>query len=245
MLSLRRMGTFTLFLSVLIYGIVGAKTLGHDFDREITTWGDALYFVITTITTVGYGEITPITETARWFTIFLMLLGISTFLLVIGALLGPYLEERFARVIGMTSKSRAGRLTDHIVIVGISDETRVILEKLKSTELQFVLIDKSPEVHDELMKDGIETIVDDASEEHVLEAINLSKARALIVSSDDDAFNAFVVITARKLVPKLKIIAKALSRENIKKLRSVGTDKVIAPSVIGGERILDAAMEGE
>jgi voltage-gated potassium channel len=71
------------------------------------------------------------------------------------------------------------------------------------------------------------------------------KARALMAISDDDALNAFVTITARKLNADLKIIAMVSSRENMQKLRSVGATNVISPSVIGAERILAAALGDE
>jgi voltage-gated potassium channel len=242
-LSPKRMATVLFACIMVIVGVVGSISLGSEFDKPIDSWSDAAYFTISTITTVGYGDHVPTSPAAQWFTIFLMIMGFSSFLLLIGTLLGPYIEERLLRVIGMVGGIRTERLANHLIVCGTSVEGRIIIETLKDKKEIFVVVCGSGEKHEELIAEGIPILFGDPSEGDVLIKAGAMKARALLATSDDDALNAFITITAKKLNPNLRIVAMVSTRENISKLRTAGADRVISPSVIGAERILSAAVE--
>lgn len=249
-LSPKRLGAVLFFIMILIYGVVGSLTLGEHFEPEIDTWDESIYFTIATMTTVGYGDFIPEVDPgtgspdqgALWFTIILMVLGFTSFILVIGSMVGPIIEDRFMKVIRMVGGIRTERLSNHLIICGLSNEGRIIVETLKQRKETFVVVCGSEERHEELLAEGIPIVHGDPSESEVLEKVAIKKARALIATSEDDALNAFITITARVLNTDLPIIAMASSRENMKKLKSVGANTVISPNVIGAERILGAAL---
>jgi voltage-gated potassium channel len=117
------------FLAVGLYGTVGSYALRNEF-AELDTWGDAVYYVIVTVATVGYGDVTPTSPVARWFSLSVILFGTGAFTIAVGALVGPAIESRMAAAFGNMTASELTLLEDHVVVLGHGDVTEPLLETL-------------------------------------------------------------------------------------------------------------------
>ncbi|MFB6255902.1 MAG: ion channel, partial [Haloplanus sp.] len=110
-LSPLQIASLAAFLGVGLYGTIGAYGLRNQF-VELDTWADAVYFVIVTVATVGYGDITPTTPVARWFSISVITFGTGAFTVAVGALVGPAIESRMAAAFGNMTASELTLLED-------------------------------------------------------------------------------------------------------------------------------------
>ena len=222
-----------------LYGTVGAFALREQF-VEIETVTDAIYFTLVTSSTVGYGDITPQTELARWFTMTVVVVGAASFAAAIGALLGPAIERRLARTLGRMTEQRFDLLEDHIVVLGYGDLTEPILEELGQASIVIVTPDAARA--DALRTEGYDVLTGDPSDDAVLKRVGIGAAKAVVAATDSDADDAFAIMTARELAPAVRIVAAATDRDNVKKLRRAGAGTVISPQVIGAHLLVQSAL---
>jgi voltage-gated potassium channel len=204
---------------------------------------DAVYYSTVSVTTTGYGDITPATDTARFLTTFLVTPARVLFLIL---LVGTTLEV-------LAEGSRAAfreqiwrkRLRDHIVVAGFGTKGRSALEVLeghgrKGSEV--VVIDASPDRVEEATQHGYAAIHGDASRAGVLEKAEARTASAIIVAADRDDAAVLITLTARELNPTAKIIAAVREDENRHLLHQSGADSVITSSGAAGRLLGFAAL---
>ena len=240
-LSSLQIASLTSILGVVLYGTVGAYGLREQF-FELDGWGDAFYYVIVTIATVGYGDITPRTAEAELFSLSVILLGTGAFTVAVGALIGPAIESRMASAFGTMSVSELALLEDHIVVLGYGDVTESFLDQVaEGTDLVVVTTDTDAAAR--LSDAGIEVLTDDPTDESALADARVDAARGVAIASDDDATNVLAVLATRNVNPEVRIVAVANGDTHVDKLASVGADEVIDLRSIGG-RLLGATVLG-
>jgi len=240
---------FAALALVIFYGVIGSLYLSNDveepgFEPTIDSYTDALYFTIDTITTLGSNPFVPQTDVAKLFTITLMVMGITSFLVAVGVVLGPYIERRLKGVIGVLSRIQETPLRDHILVCGHSDETDLLIDFLKESGKPFAVVSREREYIESLQEEGVNVVLGDPATEEALISAKIETAMTLVAIHEDDAENAFIVITAKEIRPDLFTIAMAGLPENIPKLKKVGADSVVAPSVIVTRYIGRTAIEG-
>jgi voltage-gated potassium channel len=242
---------FAALALVIFYGVMGSMYIsdqGGFIDTStgegIEDYTDALYFTIDTITTLGSSPYVPQSEIAKWFTIGLMVMGITSFLVAVGVLLGPYIERRLKGVVGVLSRIQETPLKDHIIVCGHSDETDLLIDFLKESGRPFAVVTKERDFADSLLEESIPVVLGDPATEEALISAGINSAKSLVAIHEDDAENAFIVITAKGIRPDIFIIAMAGLPENIPKLKKVGANSVVAPSVIVTRYIGRTALEG-
>ncbi len=218
-------------LVLMLYGVVGTFLLGAGFTPPITNLPGAFYFVIVTMSTVGYGDILPKTNEARLFVVSLILLGLTVFATAITAVIGPVVQSRINNTLGTRRKKMAR--VDHFIIAGDGALARNTVRELRRRgEPVLVIIEEA----DSGFGDA-EIVIGDPTELDVLRGAGGEKARAILALSDDDSENAFVVLAARELSAKVRKVAAVSSRKNLERVRRVGPDMVVAPPVFGGEAL--------
>jgi voltage-gated potassium channel len=228
-------------LGVGLYGTVGAYGLRDQF-LELDTWGDAFYYVIVTIATVGYGDITPTTAEAKLFSLSVILLGTGAFTVAVGALVGPAIESRMATAFGTMTASELSLLEDHVVVLGYGDVTESFLDRF-GDETDLVVVTTDADAASRLTDAGVEVLTDDPTDEAALEDAQVDDARAVAVAGDDDASNVLAVLAARSVNPEVRIVAVANEETHVDKLRVVGADEVIDLRAIGGRRLGESVLE--
>jgi voltage-gated potassium channel len=230
-------------LAAQVYGTVGAYALRGEFGN-VSTLTDAFYFTLVTASTVGYGDVTPVptSQIGKLFSMSVVLIGTASFAVALGTLVGPIIEKRLSQALGQMNDSDLTLLDDHVIVVGHSDLTEPILERL-TTRGAAVVITRDAEMAARLRERGYQVVTADPSDEEPLERVGIERASALVAATDDDALDALAILTARELNPEVRIVAAATERENVKKLQRAGADTVLAPAVIGGQRLADSALE--
>ena len=224
---------------VQLYGTLGTFALRDQF-AEVDTVTDAFYYTLVTASTVGYGDIVPLTEGARLFSMSVLLTGVASFGVALGTLLGPLIEARLAEALGNMTDKQLDVLDDHYVVVGHGDLTEPILEHLGGAAS--VVVVRDPDDARYLRDRDYKVLTGDPSDETPLRQVHIERALALIVATNDDAQDAMTVLTARELNPELRIVAAATDRENTKKLRRAGADVVMSPAVLGGRLLVESAF---
>ncbi|RKD93472.1 NAD-binding protein [Halopiger aswanensis] len=233
-------------LGVQAYGTIGAYALREDFEG-VATILDAFYFTLITSSTVGYGDITPdqgSTE-AMLFTMSVLVLGVASFGIAIGALVGPAIQTRITKTLGRMTDSQLELLEDHLLVLGYGELTEPIVDELAANNREFVVVTTDRTAADELSERDVPVIAGDPSDEAPLERAKIERAAGILVATNEDAQDALAILTARQLAPETRIVAAATDRENTKKLEHAGADTVISPSLLGGHLLVRSALGGD
>jgi voltage-gated potassium channel len=204
---------------------------------------DAFYMTITTVTTVGYGEIHPLSRGGRVFNSGVIILGVATVLYTFSFLMARLVEgdlqARWAR-------RRRGRmldnLTNHFIICGFGRIGQIVAREFARQSIPFVIIERDAERMQSAIDQGYLAVEADASSEDVLRRLSISRARGFIAAVSTDADNVFAILTARLLHPDLFIIGRAETEDAKAKLVRAGADRVLSPYQIGGLQLAQTAL---
>src|SRR5436190_9962094 len=193
---------------------------------------DAAYQTVTTVTTVGFREVEPLSTTGKVFTIVLILLGVGTALYALGALLEVLVEGHISDVLGRRRRDRRlAAMEDHVIICGWGRVGRAIAPIVVGADRDIVVIDSDPERAAEV---PYTTLLGDATDDAVLHHAGITKAAALVAALNSDSDNMSVTLSARSLAPALFIVARARMLASEEKLRRAGANRVVNPQAIGG-----------
>ncbi len=229
-------------VGVLAYGTIGSYAIRDQFGN-INTWSDAFYFVLVTIATVGYGDITPSTTQAKWFALSVIIFGAGAFTTAIGALIVPAIEKRMANAFGNMTPSSLALLEDHVIVLGYGDITGPILEELADT-VDVVVVTPDSDVASRLDDADVNVLTGDPTDGETLAQAGAEYARGAIVATEDDAQDVLAILAMREVNPDIRIVGAAHEAQHADKLRNVGADRVISPTVIGG-RLLGRSVLDE
>jgi len=225
------------FLAAALAFVVGLGTVGFHY-IEGWPWFDGFYMVITTLTTIGYEEVHPLSHAGRVFNIVIILSGVSLLFLLIGSLTQALLEFELQSFFGRRRMERdIDRLTGHYIICGAGRVGRSAARELARRPAQFVIIENNEAKAQKFAGENWLVMVGDATQEQTLRDAQIERAAGLVAATTTDATNLYIVLTARSLNPKLRIIARASEDMAEKHLRSAGADAVVCPYVFAGQRI--------
>lgn len=229
----RRLRTvFIVAFATLVIGVAGYVLI------EGWPWDDALYMTVITLTTVGYGEVHPLTKAGRFFSVLLMFSGIGVVAysfavvadyLIAGELTGILRRQRM--------KNAIRHLQQHYVICGYGRVGQQVVEGLRANANPVVVIDAEVEHAAELDQLGVPHIVGDATDDNVLLEAGIERARGLCTCLPSDAANVFIVLSARTLNANLFIISRSNQPDSERKLRIAGANQIINPYLITGHRM--------
>lgn len=234
-----------IFISGLVLGLV---ILGGGLGIWWLTGGvftlpETIYFSLITVSTVGYGEPPelqrhPGTHVLVGVLIISGVVAVAYFQSALTALLVEGIIGRAFRRRRMERK--IAKLRGHIIVAGYGRTGRYCVQELLALKRPFVVIDREQAIFDRLDPSQGEVlyVVGDATDDHALSAAGVAHAQGLVAALSEDRDNVFVVLSARTLNPKLRIVAKALEVENETKLRKAGADKLVSPHRIGGFRLV-------
>lgn len=221
-----------LFLGVILLGVLGYSSL---FDYTLV---DALYMTIITITTVGFGEVHPLTDASKIFTIFMILTSISIYGYLV-SVVSEYLSNTTLMEALRTTKilKQIDSLEGHTIVCGYGRNGRQAAFKLKNHKKSCVVIEKSPELLKEIQEDGFLCVEGDATDDTSLLHAGIEKAKSLITALPSDADNLYVVLSSRQLNANTTIVSRANNESSQHKLKIAGADNIIMPDKIGGDHM--------
>ena len=203
------------------------------------SFDDALYMVILTVFTVGYGEVRPIdTVDLRVITIATIVLGCTGIIFLTGALVQFITIAQIQQLLGnRRMKTQIEQLTGHVIICGYGRIGQMLADELRAGQADFVILEMNEQRYAESVARGYPSWKGDATDEDTLEAVGISRARALATVVPNDAANVFITLSARNLNKNLEIIARGEAPSTKSKLLQAGANSVVEPTHIGAERI--------
>ncbi len=224
---------------VFCIGVLGYKLIE---DYELI---DAIYMSVMTVSTVGFGEVAPLSDSGKLFTSILIIFSIGGIGYVLTSLTRLFLNGYFRMTIkGYNVKKKIERLQGHVIVCGYGRNGYQACQELADHEQPFIIIDKRENVINKVKaNDNLLFIQGNASSEEVLTQARIQHAKALITALPNDADNIFVVLTAREMNPSLKIISRASNFRSDLKLKRAGADNIIMPDRIGGQRMAKLVVE--
>ncbi len=197
---------------------------------------DALYMTVITISTVGYGEVAPLSDAGKIFTSVLIVVNIGVFTYTATAFTYWIVQGAlFHKMWKRDMERRIQKLQDHVIVVGYGRFGREVAQHLREMDIPFVVVEKDPEVVEELKRDPMMLFVEgDATSDEVLRMAGIEQAKAFITAVHDDTTNLYGVLSARHINQKLNIISRAQDNKSAEKLRLAGASHVVLPMKIGG-----------
>ncbi len=224
-----------------VLGIVLVLILGTIGYRVVEGWNylDGFYMTVITISTIGFKEVHDLSPSGQVFTIAIIVggMGMMGYALVTGTRL--IVEGEVKQLLSRRrSMKTIGKISDHFVICGFGRMGSLVCHELHARKIPFIVIEPRQEIQDRVIEAGFLLTPGDATEEDVLVAAGIKRARGLVSLLPNDAFNVYVVLTARQLNPNLEIIARAEEESAYGKLRMAGATRVISPYKIGGMRLV-------
>jgi voltage-gated potassium channel len=222
---------------VLAYGVAGYMLL------EGWSFLDALYMSLISLTTVGYKEVRPVDPSGQWFTVTLLLMGVSLVVVTLSLVSRSIAEGGLGgRGRRRRMQKRLDAMRDHFIICAYGRVGRTVARECEADGVDFVVIDHDASLEDQMIDDGVAYLIGDPSQETVLKAAGVENARGLVCAMDSDASNVFVALTARSLNPDIFIVARASEASAPERLHRAGADRVISPYVTSGRLMAHVAL---
>ena len=235
-LSLSVAFALTLLAAVILIGTVGYVAIEH------WHWFDAFYVTITTITTIGGGEPSPMTVAGKVWTVVVVAVGFGVFTYTLLRLFAYAVEGRLGNVVlERRTRRRVAKMTEHFILCGFGRVGGEIARLFTDEGVPFVIVDINPDSLQRAAAAGFATVSGDAPDAETLRAAGVERARGLLAAMDGDEANIYVTLSARVLNPNLFIIARANRRDAEAKLRLAGASRIISPYQIGGRRMASLA----
>ena len=222
---------FALLVSVLVVGTFGYVWLENEPPLK------AFYAALLVVSTLGFSQFTPKTTGGILLTIGLIMSGVGTLYYLLGSFAEALIESSLGTQQERRMERQIARMRKHYIICGYGRVGLNAARELSSEKQTFVIVDNDPEAVEQARHDGYYVLFGDATEDQVLRQAGVERARGLLVTTASDAANVFITLTARSFNQKLLIIARASIESSESKLIKAGATKVIAPEVVGGQRM--------
>jgi voltage-gated potassium channel len=231
--SFRRIVIGILFFAVtILFAVSGYMMAG---------WGflDAVYMVVITIFGVGYGEVRPLSSPLlKLFTIFVIVAGALSVAYTVSGFVQLITEGEIRRALNLKRMTKdIESLENHVILCGFGRIGQLVARKLKADHQAFIVVDNDPSRIAMAREQGYLVYQGNATDETILEAVGIQRAKSLATVLPNDAANVFITLTAREMNPDLMILARGEMPSTEKKLRLAGANHVVLPASISAMRM--------
>jgi voltage-gated potassium channel len=219
-----------LIVLLLTYGIVGSYFI---MGMNII---DSIYYSVTTMATVGYGDYVPLTGIQKIFATTLALGGVGLLAYVFNLILTTF-QERMRKYSKGAGKMKAiDQMDDYYILCGYGRVGKVVYNELNKRQQNIIIFEKNEELCESIEESSSTIVINkDATEDNLISKLAGEKCKSVIISSGDDVTNLFIVLTIRETNPNAWIVTRASKTENFSRLRKAGADKIVSPEIIGGK----------
>lgn len=227
---------------LVVFVLVIGGTLGY---VAVERWSffDSLYMAVITLTSVGYGEVHPLTTQGRVFTMGLLLTGVfSLFFAATAAIRSIVDGELTGQLVRDRMEKKLQSLTDHIIICGYGRMGRLVAHEFTQQAIPFVVIERDDHLFADFKADHGVALAGDATHDETLRRAGIDRAKTLVTLAASDADNLFITMSARLMSDRVFIVARAEDEGAEKKLMKAGASRVISPYMIGGQRVAQAVL---
>ncbi|MBV7299188.1 voltage-gated potassium channel protein [Enterovibrio sp. NIFS-20-8] len=237
---------FISFAVLLFYSTYGAMYFGDGFKPVIEDLSTAFYFSMVTMTTVGYGDITPQTEAARLFTVSVIVAGITVFATSLTTVFAPIISGGLSRLVRGVKKPMNRK--NHFIVCGTSVLASATVLQLIKRGFDVTVItvedeDKFTQIEQRIGA-KLDIVSGDSTDSDVLTDAGVEDCQAVLALTNDDATNAFIVLSVKAISPNIKAVTAVNDAKNIKKVKRVNADVLLAPQLFGSV-VLASVLSGE
>ena len=224
-------------VALLIALVLAIGTLGFTFLEGYPPF-DAFYMTLTTITTVGYGEIHKLSRQGRIFNSFVIAFGVTTIFFAISAMTQTVIEAELSEFFGKRRMKRMiDKLEKHYIVCGYGRVGRAAAHELQQMAVPVVIVDRNPEKVERAATAGLPAHLGDSTQDSTLETAGVRRAKGLVATLATDADNLFLILSAKNLNPKLKVASRVGDEGAGEKLARAGADTVFAPYTNAGQQL--------
>ncbi len=237
----RRRPTVILGVGLLCFWL-GAGSVGFSW---IEGWSllDSVYMTVITLSTVGYGEVRPLSDLGKAFASFMIVAGLATAVYTFTSLGQTLLEGELAQALGRRRmKSHRGKLEDHYIVCGNGRVGRTVSSYLARRNLPFCVIEIDAAAEEDLRGRHYRYVIGDATEDENLVLAGMAKAKAVFALLPTDADNLYLTLSAKGLNPSVAVVARASVKAAESKLERAGADHVVSPYELVGLRLLQKVL---
>jgi voltage-gated potassium channel len=218
-------------------GITAVGTLGYMLVEGLS-WDEALYMTVITISTVGYGEVVPLSRVGRLFTLGLIVTGVGLGFYLLTVVAEQVVRGGLRDLMQRTAmQRRIDRLANHVILCGYGRFGEVVAEELAQAGEQVVVVESDTSKEPQLTKAGLSYVIGTAVSDEVLTLAGIERARSIVIATSSDSDNVFITLAARERNPKLRIHTRGESPEVQRRLIRAGAHQVISAYQMGGARM--------
>ncbi len=226
----------SLLIFLFLFGALGYRvTEGWD-------WGDCLWMVLITITTIGFGEVEVLSSAGRIITFLIIGGGLFVVQLTLQRFIQLSELGYFIKLEELRLRRLIRRMKNHVIICGYGRTGKEIADQLKSEKISTLIIEIDSSRKNEAEEKGLNVLLADATMDDTLLLAGIKNCRSLVVTLPSDAANLYVVLSAKALNDSCRLIARAANEEAANKLKLAGADAVVSPYVAAGRTMAASAL---
>ncbi len=230
--------TLLMFASIVVF--VSAVLIyvmeANNPDSPINSLFDAFYWALVTISTVGFGDVVPITDMGRAVAMVIIVSGVAVLSFFTSIIVSAF-NEKVVELYETKSIQDMSKLHSFYLICGYSDTAKIVASRLRRNGKRIVVLDRSAEKIEEAKQRGLIAIQGDPTQLASYKKFNINfeeKVRTILCLEEDDVLNVYIALTVRSLSRKINLISIAQDENNIVKLKLSGVNEVIfAQNIVG------------
>jgi len=206
----------------------------------------SIYLTMATMTTVGYGDIYPVTRAGQWFSMAVMLSGVSIGFYAVGLLAALLVEGRLGQMVEeRRMRKQIDALANHFIICGLGEVGIRLADELERAGAEFVVVERDPERVQVAKDRGYLVVEGEATDEAVLAQARVTVARGLATVISDDAENLYITVSSRAMNPQMTIVARGTRRRGGRYLAQSGANNVVYLDDLGAARMARSLLHPE
>ncbi|OIO01342.1 MAG: potassium channel protein [Desulfovibrionaceae bacterium CG1_02_65_16] len=204
---------------------------------------ESFYMMVITLSTVGFGEIHPLSDRGRLLTALIIICGVGNFAYIVSSFSRMLVDGHLNKLLWRRKvQKRIDKLDQHYIVCGYGRIGCVVVQEILKSSPDVVVIENNEKLVEQLKRDGIMHLAGDATDDALLVSAGIKRARSIVTALTDEAANVYVTLTARQLNPAIFIVARAGNASHITRLEFAGANKVVLPHLIGGVRMANSVL---
>jgi len=215
--------------------------IGYRF-TEGWGWGDCLWMVLITVSTIGFGEVQPLSPEGRIVTLLIIVAGLIFVQFTFQKAVRLFELGYFQRVNELRFKRILRKMKDHVILCGYGRVGQEISKQIKTQDIPIVVVENDIERKKIAEENGLDVLFADATLDETLNLAGLNHCKSLVVTLPNDAANLYVVLSAKSIRNSVKVIARAGTEESASKLRLAGANIVVSPYIAAGRAMASMAL---